>query len=395
MADPTGIVILGATGSIGLQTLEVIAAYPKRFRVVGLSANTNAEKMAELVARHQPAAVAMADPRAADRLEKLFGKPVESGRGALVRMVTSPAADLIVVAVVGQAGLEPVHAAVQAGKQVAIANKESLVMAGELIMKTARENHAGILPVDSEHAAVHQLLAAVSPDQIRRVVLTASGGPFLGRSRRDLEKVTAKEALAHPNWDMGAKVTIDSATLMNKGLEVIEAHWLFGLPPEQIDVVIHPESIVHALLETVDGAVIAQMAVPDMRGPIAYALGYPDRLDLPDKIESFQHLSLPGTGKLTFEKPDDQTFPAIQLCRRALKRGGGVPAALSAADEEIVAAFLDGRIAFTDIADMLAQVLDQVPDKPIGSLGDVLEAGRLGAELARKFLNEGQGGSRS
>ena len=389
MADSTGIVILGATGSIGLQTLEVVAAYPQRFRVVGLSANQNAEKMAELVAQHQPAAVAMADPQAADRLEKLFGKPVESGRGALVRMVTSPAADLIVVAVVGQAGLEPVHAAVQAGKKVAIANKESLVMAGELIIKTARANHAEILPVDSEHAAVRQLLAAVSPDQIHRVVLTASGGPFLGRSRKELGKVTAKEALAHPNWDMGAKVTIDSATLMNKGLEVIEAHWLFGLPPERIDVVIHPESIVHALLETVDGAVIAQMAVPDMRGPIAYALGCPDRLDLPEKIESFQRLSLSSTKKLTFEKPDDQTFPAIQLCRRALERGGGVPAALSAADEVAVTAFLDGRISFTDITDTLAKVLDQLPDKPIESLGDVLEAARQGSDLAGKLLGDG------
>jgi len=395
VAEPTGIVILGATGSIGLQTLEVAAAYPGRFRVVGLAANANAEKMAELVSRHRPEHLAMADPRAADRLEKLFSKPVESGRGALVRLATAGDAELIVVAVVGQAGLEPVHAAVQAGKKVAIANKESLVMAGELIMKTARDHKAEIIPVDSEHAAVHQLLAAVSPDQIRRVVLTASGGPFLGRSRRELEKVTAKEALAHPNWDMGAKVTIDSATLMNKGLEVIEAHWLFGLPPERIDVVIHPESIAHALLETVDGAVIAQLAVPDMRGPIAYALGCPDRLDLPEKIETFQRLSLAQTGKLTFEEPDDETFPAIQLCRRALQRGGGVPAALSAADEEVVAAFLDGRIAFTDIADMLAKVLDQVPDKPIGSLGDVLEAGRLGAELAGKFLDDGQGGSRS
>jgi len=389
VADPTGIVILGATGSIGLQTLEVVAAYPERFRVVGLSANTNAEKMAELVARHRPAAVAMADPRAADRLEKLFGEPVESGRGAWVRMAAAKDADLVVVAVVGQAGLEPVHAAVQAGKKVAIANKESLVMAGELIMKTARARKAEILPVDSEHAAVRQLLAAVSPGHIRRVVLTASGGPFLGRSRRELEKVTAKEALAHPNWDMGAKVTIDSATLMNKGLEVIEAHWLFGLPPDRIDVVIHPESIVHALLETVDGAVLAQMAVPDMRGPIAYALGCPDRLDLPEKIESFQRLSLSGAGKLTFEKPDDATFPAIQLCRRALQRGGGVPAALSAADEEVVAAFLDGRIRFTDIADMLAKVLDRVPDKPVESLGDVLEAARQGSDLARQLLGGG------
>ena len=383
-----GIAILGATGSIGLQTLEVVAAYPERFRVVGLSANTNAEKMAELVARHQPQMVAMADPQAADRLEKLFGKPVESGRGALVRMAASKDADLVVVAVVGQAGLEPVHAAVQAGKKVAIANKESLVMAGELIMKTARENGAEILPVDSEHAAVRQLVAAVTPDQIHRVVLTASGGPFLGRSRKELEKVTAKEALAHPNWDMGAKVTIDSATLMNKGLEVIEAHWLFNLPPEKIDVVIHPESIVHALLETKDGAVIAQMAIPDMRGPIAYALGTPDRLDLPEKIENFQRLSLSDTGNLTFEKPDDQTFPAIQLCRQALKRGGGIPAALSAADEEIVAAFLDGRISFTEITEMLTKVLDQVPDKPIESLGDVLETARQGSELAEKLLNE-------
>ncbi|MFC1654363.1 1-deoxy-D-xylulose-5-phosphate reductoisomerase [Myxococcota bacterium] len=386
MGNPLGIVILGATGSIGRQTLEVVGAYPDRFRVVGLSAHQNAEQMAELVARHQPEAVALVDASAADRLEKLFGKPVESGRGSLVRLATSEAADIVVVAVVGQAGLEPVHAAVQAGKKVAIANKESLVMAGELIMKAAVTHGAQILPVDSEHAAVRQLLAAVSPEQIRRVVLTASGGPFRGRSREELEQVTAKEALAHPNWDMGDKVTIDSATLMNKGLEVIEAHWLFGLPPERIDVVIHPESIVHALVETVDGSVIAQMAVPDMRAPIAYALGCPDRLDLPERIDNFERLSLIAAGKLTFEKPDDETFPAIQLCRRALARGGGVPAALSAADEEIVAAFLKGRIRFTAITDILSQVLAQLPDKPIQSLGDVLEAARQGADLARTLL---------
>jgi 1-deoxy-D-xylulose-5-phosphate reductoisomerase len=388
VANPLGIVVLGATGSIGRQTQEVVAAYPDRFRVVGLSANRSAEKMAELVAAHRPEAVALVDAGAADRLEKLFGRPVESGRGSLVRLATAEAADLIVVAVVGQAGLEPVHAAVQAGKRVALANKESLVMAGELIMSAARTHDAEILPVDSEHAAVRQLLAAVSPEQVRRVVLTASGGPFLGRSRAELEKVTAQEALAHPNWDMGDKVTIDSATLMNKGLEVIEAHWLFDLPPERIDVVIHPESIVHALVETVDGSVIAQMAIPDMRAPIAYALGCPERLDLPERIGGFERLSLTAAGRLTFEKPDDSTFPAIQLCRRALGRGGGVPAALSAADEEIVAAFLKGRIGFTDISALLAEVLEQLEDRPVQSLGDVLAAGRRGADLAKKLLDE-------
>lgn len=388
MGAPLGIVILGATGSVGRQTLQVVAAYPERFRVVGMSANQNAEQMAELVAVHRPEMVAMVDAQAADRLEKLLGRPVESGRGSLVRLATSAAAGMVVVAVVGQAGLEPVHAAVQAGKRVALANKESLVMAGELIMKTARTRGAEILPVDSEHAAVRQLLAAVSPEQIRRVVLTASGGPFLGRCREELEEVTAREALAHPNWDMGAKVTIDSATLINKGLEVIEAHWLFGLPPERIDVVIHPESIVHALLETVDGSVIAQMAVPDMRAPIAYALGCPERLDLPERIDGFQRLSLSAAGKLTFGKTDDSTFPAIQLCRRALERGGGVPAALSAADEEIVAAFLQGRIRFTDISDLLSGVLENVEDRPVQSLGDVLAAGRQGADLAKKLLDE-------
>jgi 1-deoxy-D-xylulose-5-phosphate reductoisomerase len=388
LGHPLGIVVLGATGSIGRQTLQVVSAYPDRFRVVGLSANKNAEQMAGLVAAHRPETVALVDAQAADRLEKLCGMPVESGRGSLVRLATAEAAEMIVVAVVGQAGLEPVHAAVQAGKRVAIANKESLVMAGELIMRAAKTCGAEILPVDSEHAAVRQLLAAASPEQIRRVILTASGGPFLGRSRDELEKVTAKEALAHPNWDMGDKVTIDSATLMNKGLEVIEARWLFDLPPDRIDVVIHPESIVHALVETVDGSMIAQLAVPDMRAPIAYALGCPDRLDLPERIDDFERLSLPAAGRLTFEEPDDSTFPAIRLCRRALERGGGVPAALSAADEEVVAAFLDGRIRFSDITAVLSEVLARVPDGPVQSLGDVLEAGRLGADLAKKLLDD-------
>ncbi len=388
MGAPLGIAILGATGSVGRQTLQVVGAYPERFRVVGLSANQNAERMAGLVAAHRPETVVLVDAGAADRLEKLTGRPVESGRGSLVRLATSEAADLIVVAVVGQAGLEPVHAAVRAGKRVALANKESLVMAGELIMQTAKNHGAEILPVDSEHAAVRQLLAAVSPEQIRRVVLTASGGPFLGRSREELARVTAQEALAHPNWDMGAKITIDSATLMNKGLEVIEARWLFGLPPERIDVVVHPESIVHALVETVDGSVIAQLAVPDMRAPIAYALSLPDRLDLPGRIDGFDRLNLSGAGSLTFQEPDDSTFPAIRLCRRALERGGGVPAALSAADEEIVAAFLDGRIRFTDIADLLSGVLERVEDRPVQTLGDVLAAGRRGAELAKGLLDE-------
>jgi 1-deoxy-D-xylulose-5-phosphate reductoisomerase len=388
LGHPLGIVVLGATGSIGRQTLQVVSAYPDRFRVVGLSANKNAEQMAGLVAAHRPETVALVDAQAADRLEKLCGMPVESGRGSLVRLATAEAAEMIVVAVVGQAGLEPVHAAVQAGKRVAIANKESLVMAGELIMRAAKTCGAEILPVDSEHAAVRQLLAAASPEQIRRVILTASGGPFLGRSRDELEKVTAKEALAHPNWDMGDKVTIDSATLMNKGLEVIEARWLFDLPPDRIDVVIHPESIVHALVETVDGSMIAQLAVPDMRAPIAYALGCPDRLDLPERIDDFERLSLPAAGRLTFEEPDDSAFPAIRLCRRALERGGGVPAALSAADEEVVAAFLDGRIRFSDITAVLSEVLARVPDGPVQSLGDVLEAGRLGADLAKKLLDD-------
>jgi len=388
LGNPLGIVILGATGSIGRQTLEVVAAYPDRFRVVGVSAYKNVEQMAELADVHRPDTVALVDAQAADRLEKLSGRPVESGRGSLVRLATAEAAEMVVVAVVGQAGLEPVHAAVQAGKRVAIANKESLVMAGELIMQVARTRGAEILPVDSEHAAVRQVLAAVSPEQVRRVILTASGGPFLGRSREELEKVTAEQALAHPNWDMGDKVTIDSATLMNKGLEVIEARWLFDIPPERIDVVIHPESIVHALVETVDGAMIAQLAVPDMRAPIAYALGCPDRLDLPERIKSLERLSLSSAAKLTFTEPDDKTFPAIKLCRQAMTRGGGVPAALSAADEEVVAAFLKDRIRFTDISDILARVLLKIPDSPVQSLGDVLKAGRQGADLARKFLGE-------
>jgi 1-deoxy-D-xylulose-5-phosphate reductoisomerase len=390
-----GVAVLGATGSVGRQALEVIAAFPERFQVIGLTANENVETMEGLVDAFRPRLAAMVDERAAGELdERLGGKSearIESGSGCLLDLACAEQVDLVVAAIVGRAGLPPVYSAVRAGKTVALANKESLVMAGGLVMSEAKRSGASIVPIDSEHAGAHQLLSCVPDDQVRRLILTASGGPFFGRSRRELAKVTAREALAHPNWEMGAKISIDSATMMNKGFEIMEARWLFELQPERIDVLIHPQSLVHALVEMVDGSILSQMAAPDMRGPIAYALGFPERLDLARRLSGFHPPDLARAGELGFYPADEREYPAIRMCRDALGREGGMPAALSVADEVLVEAFLQGRIGFNDITDMLQEVLERMRPISIRHLQDVLDAGEQGAELARGIVADRAG----
>jgi len=339
------LVILGSTGSIGRQTLDVVRAFPDRFRVVGLAAGNNQRLLARQVAEFRPKLVS-----SLSRVEPLRGTRVVS----LEEMAADDRADLVVVATAGKAGLNPTLAALKAGKTVALANKEALVMAGELVMAEAKKHHASIRPVDSEHSAVWQCLNG-EKSRPRRLTLTASGGPFYRYPASRLAAVTPRQALKHPTWKMGRKVTIDSATLMNKGLEVIEAHWLFGIPVEDIGVVIHPQSIIHALIEFADGSVKAQMAMPDMRLPIQYALTCPVRLS----NAALPGLDLTRTGSLTFELPDFDRFPCLKLALSAARAGGTHPTALCAADEVAVDWFLKGRIKFTDIPSVVYNVLEQ------------------------------------
>jgi 1-deoxy-D-xylulose-5-phosphate reductoisomerase len=389
MPRPLRIGILGATGSVGRQALDVIAAFPDKFQVVALAAGSNAAALAELAQRHRPQLIALGDPRAAPDLAERLNMPAHTiltGQAGLATVASHPDVDLVVAAIVGQAGLPPTYAAIAAGKRVALASKESLVMAGELIMRVARERTATILPIDSEHAGVHQTIAGITPEQIHSLILTASGGPLLGRGPEELRDVEAAEALAHPKWEMGAKITIDSATLMNKGFEVIEARWLFDLPPDRIRVVIHPESVVHAMVELTDGSVLAQLGIPDMRGPIAYALGFPERLDLPGRLSNFGRLDLAQLGCLTFREPDHRAFPALLLCRHALEVGGTLPAALAAADEAVIEAFLARRLRFHEIVEILSAVAETYKPHQPHTLEDVLEAGAEGRRLARTLI---------
>ncbi|MDW8060646.1 MAG: 1-deoxy-D-xylulose-5-phosphate reductoisomerase [Thermomicrobium sp.] len=344
--------ILGSTGSIGRQTLEVVAAFPDRFEVVALAAWSNAELLSAQVARFRPRLAVLAS-RAADI--RVDAPDLAFGPEGLLAAATLPEADIVVIALAGQAGVEPTLAAATAGKVIALANKESVVCAGELLVRLAREHGAEIRPIDSEHSALWQLLQAPHRrSEVARVTITASGGPFRTTPLDQLETVTPEDALAHPTWRMGPKVTIDSATLMNKGLEVIEAHWLFELPYELIDVVVHPQSIVHGIVAFSDGSTLAQAAYPDMRLPIQYALLYPERA--PGLVEP---LDLTRVGRLEFFPPDPVRFPALELARQAGIAGKTYPTVLSASDEVAVQAFLDGEIRFTDIVPLVRAVLDQ------------------------------------
>lgn len=370
--------LLGATGSIGDSTLDVVARHPRRFRVAALAAQRNWRKLAQLCGRFRPEVAALLDPLAARELESaLRGEGLDTrvlaGPQGLIEVAAWPAADTVLAAIVGAAGLAPTLAAARAGKRVLLANKEALIIGGELFMAAAAAGGATLLPIDSEHNAIFQCLPpayARDPDAkgVRRIMLTASGGPFRTRPLADLAHVTPAEACAHPNWSMGPKISVDSATMMNKGLEVIEAQRLFGVAPEAIEVVVHPQSIVHSLVEYADGSVLAQLGNPDMRTPIAQALALPERI-----AAGVAPLDLPQLGELTFEAPDHARFPCVRLAYDALRAGASAPVALNAANEVAVAAFLAGRIAFTAIARAAAGVLDATPATPIHALEDALE----------------------
>jgi 1-deoxy-D-xylulose-5-phosphate reductoisomerase len=358
MAQPAlrNIVVLGSTGSVGTQTLDVVRGMAGSFRVVALSAHSRWELLAEQAKEFGPAAAAMGTEAGAALLAKaLNGRPVEvfSGPDGLRRLASWDGADVVVSAVSGAAGLAPAVAALEQGKTLALANKEAVVMCGPLLMQLAEQTGGVILPVDSEHSAIFQLLRGVRAEQVERIILTASGGPFYGMSRAELDRVSPEEALRHPTWRMGPKITVDSATLMNKALEVVEARWLFGVPPERIKVLIHPQSVVHCMVELVDGAVLAHMGAADMRLPIQYALSYPERV--PGQA---RRLDLSRIPKLELREPDCEAFPALALGYRVAQAGGTSGAVLSAANEEAVRAFLSGRIRFTDIPRLAGMVLD-------------------------------------
>jgi 1-deoxy-D-xylulose-5-phosphate reductoisomerase len=365
--------ILGATGSIGQSTLDLIERSPDRFEVVALTASVNAAKLADAARRTGARLAVIADESRLPELEAaLRGTDCRAATGAdaLIEAGTGEA-DLVMAAIVGCAGLAPTMAAVEAGKTVALANKEALVTAGDLMTDAAARSGARLLPVDSEHNAIFQSLAGSRIEQVSRIILTASGGPFRTASTEDMRVATPAQAVAHPNWTMGAKISVDSATLMNKGLELIEAHYLFGLPSERIDILVHPQSVIHSLVEYVDGSVLAQLGSPDMRIPIAYALAWPDRMPTPA-----QRLNLADIARLDFGEPDLERFPALRLARQALEAGGSAPAVLNAANEVSVATFLDGRIQFPDISRLVESALERNERPGPQSIEDVFEIDR-------------------
>jgi len=387
-----GLAVLGSTGTVGEATLDVAARHPDRFRIVALAANSNHDALFAQVERHRPAYAALVDREARARLTQRIaaaGLPtrVLPGPDSLAAIVKLPEVDAVMAAVVGAAGLASTLAAAEAGKQILLANKEALVLAGPLLIECARRSGATILPIDSEHNAVFQCLppgcaTGRAPAGVARVVLTASGGPFLRARREELAAATPEQAVAHPNWRMGPKISVDSATLMNKGLELIEACHLFGLGPDAVRVVIHPQSIVHALVEYADGSVIAQMSRPDMRVPIAQALGWPERID-----SGVASLDLIQIAKLSFEDPDFERFPCLGLAQSAARSGGTMPAVLNAANEIAVAAFLARRLNFAGIAAVIESVLQQHEAGPVTSLSDALAADAWARERASRALD--------
>ena len=382
--------ILGSTGSIGRQCLSVVESLSGRFAVVALAAGGNLDELTNQIERHRPELVSIGDPTKVDPLtERLKAKgiaplpEIHSGAEGMRAVGTHPAADMVVSAAVGVVGLEATYEAIQLGKRVALSNKEVLVAAGELVMAAAQKSGNELLPVDSEHNAVHQCLRGGQHAEVRRIVLTASGGPFRKTPLAELAKVTPEQALAHPNWRMGNRITIDSATMMNKGFEIIEARWLFGMKPEQIEVVIHPQSTIHSMVEFVDGSVLAQLGRTDMRMPIQYALTYPERVASNDLALDWSKLR-----RLDFAKASTRRFPCLRLAREALKKGGALPCALNAADEVAVAAFLERRLPFAAIPEVIERVLECTPKVRFAKMEDVLTADRearrmAGEEVAR------------
>jgi 1-deoxy-D-xylulose-5-phosphate reductoisomerase len=378
--------ILGSTGSIGVSTLEIVASHPDRFQVAALSAGSNLELLVEQIERFSPRLVAVITEESAQKLKSMLtGKKPEilSGVPGMIAVATMAESDLVVAAIVGAAGLVPTAAAIQAGKDLALANKETLVTAGHLIMGMVREKGINLYPVDSEHSAVFQSMQGHRRDDVKRIILTASGGPFFNYPLERLAQVTIKEALNHPNWSMGRKITIDSATMMNKGLEVIEARWLFDIAPEKISVHIHPQSIIHSMVEYVDGCVMAQLGVPDMKAPIAYALTFPERVET-----GVKPLDLTSLSGLSFFAPDASRFPALRLAYQAMKAGESMPTVLNAANEVAVEAFLEGRIRFVDIPAVIEKTMSVHSPQPLASIEEVLFVDRWGREKGREIIGE-------
>lgn len=379
------ITILGSTGSVGVTTLDVVGRFPERFRVAALAAGRNVELLAGQIRRFKPELVSVESPALArDLAERIrpFAPTILHGVEGTIAVATHPPTGLVMSALVGALGLSPTLAAIRAGKDIAFANKEVLVMAGELVTRAVRDHGVKLLPVDSEHNAIFQCLEGRPRSALKRIILTASGGPFRQWPAERFASITVKDALNHPTWRMGNKITIDSATLMNKGLEIIEARWLFDLTPAEIAVVIHPQSVVHSMVELIDGSVIAQMAVPDMAIPVAFALGYPERLPL----DYLKPLSLVGCGSLTFEAPDTGRFPCLRLAYDALAAGGTMPACLNAANEELVAGFLAGRLAFTEIPRHIESIMNRHAGGPARTLEDLLETDAWARRAARERI---------
>ena len=384
------ITILGSTGSIGKSTLDVVARHPEKFTVFALSANTQHEVLLEQCLKFRPKYAVMRDESGAQRLrEGIVGAglntEVESGVAALEKIASLPEVDTVMAAIVGAAGMQPALAAARSGKRILLANKETLVMAGQLFMDAVKENGAVLLPIDSEHNAIFQVLpreGSLERGGVKRILLTASGGPFRSFSREALERVTPDEACRHPNWVMGRKISVDSATMMNKGLEVIEAHWLFNAGADRIRVVVHPESIIHSMVEYIDGSILAQLGNPDMRTPIAYALGFPQRID--SGVES---LDLCRIATLHFEEPDFSRFPCLALAFQALKAGGAAATILNAANEVAVQYFLEKRIRFTAISEMIEETLSELGALPLDTLEEAIEIDRMARGVATALLS--------
>ncbi|OGV98925.1 MAG: 1-deoxy-D-xylulose-5-phosphate reductoisomerase [Nitrospinae bacterium RIFCSPLOWO2_02_FULL_39_110] len=375
--------ILGSTGSIGVNTLDVISRYPDKFQVVGLAGGGNEKLLLKQIRKFKPKIAALFNKEGGDRLrEKLKNKNVSivSGIDGIIEVATVPDADMVISAIVGAAGLIPTLSAIKANKDIALANKETLVMAGEIIMKEI-DGKGRIIPVDSEHSAIFQSLVGEKKKNIKKIILTASGGPFRNYSAAQFKNIRPEDALKHPNWLMGKKITIDSATLMNKGFEVIEAKWLFGVSDKDIEVLIHPQSIIHSLVEFIDGSVIAQLGIPDMRIPISYALNYPDRLEI-----ALPSLNLAKIKNLSFEKPDTEKFPCLALAFEALKKGGTMPAVLNAANEIAVNSFLNREISFNEIPLVIEKTMNNHKNGHAKEISDILKADKWAREHARKLI---------
>ncbi len=379
------IIILGSTGSIGTNTLDIVQRFPDDFQVVGLTAGGNIDKLEEQIRRFAPQAVAVSTAASAAALRQRCADctvEIVHGESGIAQIAAMPGAELVISAIVGAAGLVPTLAAIRSGKHIALANKEPMVMAGKLMQEEARKHRVRIFPVDSEHSAIFQSLEGHRLEDVRRLILTASGGALWNLTKEQLREVTPEQALQHPNWKMGSKITIDSATLMNKGLEVVEARWLFDIPESRIDVLVHRESIIHSLVEYQDRSMIAQLGLPDMRTPISYAMRYPERmpLDLPS-------LDLTEVASLTFCKPDHERFPCLRLGYESLRIGGSMPAAMNAANEVAVDAFLNGGIRFGEIAEIIRSTMEAHRPQTIASLDDALEADRWAREKAASLLH--------